>query len=67
MAVPLTAAVGGGTRAIEGKLGPAPPGCEHPGQTLLFAGSAATLGHGVLDEELHIRGKRWASDVNSVT
>lgn len=57
VAVPLTAAGSGGTRVLEGKLGPERPGRE-PGHTLLFAGSAATLGRAALDEELHIRGSR---------
>ncbi|KAL4443950.1 hypothetical protein ABPG75_011687 [Micractinium tetrahymenae] len=63
-AVPHTAATGAGGWVLDGKLGPARPEAEEAaGQTLLFAGAAATLGRSALDEELHIRGSSvaWAA------
>lgn len=55
-AIPVTAAQGTGQSVLEAKHGPG----QAPGQTLNFAGSAATRGKGALDEELHIQGNRWA-------
>ena len=57
VAVAVVASHDSGRRVLEGRQ--QTTGSDGPGgQTMVFGGSATTLGRGALDEELHIQGNR---------